>query len=294
MRSDALEVTNVVPRPVPRRAGSSQRDKMSKFLEPSFRLLTGTRKLQSGLSNKSLDELIDCGTPRVRFALSKNELIVVEILPGNKSELWWSSDELSASRSQGKLDASTDPEISEYLMSYDRAYKKVLTDKRITSDCLRDLVVGLNKGFRGLEDHAPGGNMTRKCSSIRSYVTLVVKHYHDCCRKELGDSKPCLARYDSARSICSLSRQASSLSLMSQGSSSGSGASPTSTHSAIDQSVRNYSKKLSAGSRNFAQAMGRAEHLAVGREKSECETPSTRTPVDHDADDDKNFAQERE
>lgn len=255
------------------------REKMSRFREPSFRLLTGTRKLQDSSSNKPLDDALDSlpgaehnGACRVRFALSKNETTTITNLTGIKQELWWSQAELAASRSDGKLHASTDPDVQEYLESYNRAYKKVLTDKRITSDCLRDLVVGLKKGYRGLEDHAAGGKMTRNSTSIRSYVRSVVKQYHDCCRKDLascGDRRVSLTRYDSSRSV--LSRQSSAMSLVSQGSYN-SGSSPSSV-SSVDKSVRNYSKKLTTGSRNFAQAMGRAEHLAAGAEKSANTTP---------------------
>jgi hypothetical protein len=313
MRSDSMMVAGgMVPRPRPRVAagGGSQRDKMSKFREPSFRLLTGPRKLQGGSSNKLLDETIDAvlleswgDTPRVRFALAKNERIMVtnfSKLVANKSELWWTAEELNASRADGRLNASTDPEVREYILSFDRAYKKVLTDKRITSDCLRDLVVGLSKGYRGLEDHAlTGSKMTRQFSNFSSYASSVVKHYRDCCKKELGgDSSKTnlIQRYDRSRSICSLTRQSSVSSLMSQHSFSPSGHKA----SAIDQSVRNYSKKLSAGSRNFAQTMGRAEHLAVGREKNSLSGSTSfsipRTPDERDDEEEKDetSAQETE
>lgn len=268
-RSDNL-VANAVPRPRRGSSGNlrdksitSMRDKMSRFREPSFRLLTGTRKLQNDASNKSLDLESVLDNRSVRFALSNNERIMIPNLAGMKQELWWTPAEIAASRAAGKLEASTDPEVHEYLEAFNRAYTKVLVDKRITSDCLRDLVVGLKQGHRGLEDNVPGGKMARKSTSIRSYVTSVVKHYHDCLRKELangGDGKVSLTRYDSSRSV--LSRQSSALSLLSQGS-FGSASTPPGV-TAVEKSVRNYSKKLSAGSRNFAQAMGRAEHLAAG------------------------------
>jgi hypothetical protein len=296
-RSDSMALPSgmMVPRQRPRIVGggsinnNSQREKMSKFREPSFRLLTGTRKLLNGGSSSRLldNETVEpaCGGANgsrgVRFALKKNERITVTnftTLITHRSELWWTADELAASRADGRLLASTDVDVRGYILSFDRAYKKVLTDKRITSDCLRDLVVGLKKGYRGLEDHAlTGSKMTRKSSNIRSYVTAVVKHYRDCIRKQqqqeqMGDSigsllhLQLLQRYDSTRSIGSISRQASVVSLMSQGSAGDGGSQRGCGASSIDQSVRNYSKKLSTGSRNFAQAMARAEHLAVGRD----------------------------
>ena len=188
------------------------------------------------------------------FALKKTQYVEPSNWSNiNKEDLWWSREEIKRTRARAKeVVAGSDVTVLDYLAAYNNAYCMVNKDRKITSDCLRALVEGLRQGHRGLEDYVKRPSFARNGASINSHVTAVVKHYHDCCRKEgFGCHRQAssrrlatLLRVDSVRSICS-------------------GDSSQSSQTNIDRSVRSISTKLSAGNRHFAQSMGRAECLAV-------------------------------
>jgi hypothetical protein len=188
---------------------------------------------------------------RVCFNLEANQVQLITSLvdPTNGTisaiDLWWSSEEMHASRCDGKLDAVTQESAHDYCRAYERAHRQVHTARKLSSANLAELVTGLALGHRGLEQNC---STKRKCA-IYSHVASVIQCHRD----------NMVASFDSLEGSSKHSH-GSTL--------SGSTLSGSTTHSptrniSLDRMVRNHSAKLSAGNRHFAVALGRAQHLAA-------------------------------
>lgn len=261
-RTQEDEIINALSERPPSSTGSSFRKTVRKV--PSFRSSFSHRKESSrrniASSSRQLFEIIDGiesvlpKPTKVTFDLDNNEYY--EPVSGSqldKGNLWWTREELQATRAHNKLLASSDDDAAAYIRAYERAYRMVNSDRKITSESLKDLVDGLRSGFRGLEDLVSVPDFPRSNANMKKYVAAVVKHYRDCTKKECR-SNGSFRKQDSVRSVGSLLRGDSVRSFDTEGSS-------VSGH--VERSVRNFSRKLTAGSRHFAQSMGRAEKLAI-------------------------------
>lgn len=225
-----------------RRLSNSLRDKFAKFKEASFqvnRQLSGLQLVEN-ISESERRPLETKGSARkrkVRFNTDRNEIRLFNLPDVPQLELWWNSEELNTSRCDGKLSAAVDPFAQEYCRAYDRAYRQVHADRKLTAAYLTELVKGLDIGCRGLEQYCASN---KRKTMIRDHVVSVVKFY----------------RERSYASFSSLTDSCHSFD-------SSSHASGASNSCSVERAVRNHSSKLSAGNRHFAVAMGKAERLAA-------------------------------
>ena len=230
----------------------SLKDKLSKFKDAAF-----LRNLSNSSTSK-LDSLSDhmrtsihicdlANKRQVRFAKS-TENIIYEIEPLSdlqKEDIWWTMDELSASRSKVQVASLTDKSVQNYVSVFDQAKQEVFTSRKLSSEIMRELVTGLAKGYLGIEAMVRNN---QRGESIRDYVVSVVRYFRE---QSIGEST--LHFHDS---VCSFSSQNSN--------------STSNFNSSVrDYNVRKYAANLSAGNRHFARAMGNAEYLAAIRECQE-------------------------
>lgn len=220
----------------------SWRDKLSKLKDVSFRLKKNgsVQKIEAGSSAEFFGTAENNNLPKkqknVSFASELKHVREFEPLAVPPGELWWTSEDINLTRSEGKLCAATDAAAQEYFRAFAQACNQVHKDRKLKAEYMQELVQGLAQDYRGLEHYAAS---SRRGVSIREHVLSVVNCYHD------------------RSSIYSSSFSDSSLSLNS-----------ASSHSAgnatcyQDRAVRNQSAKLSAGDRHFAAAMGKADRLA--------------------------------
>jgi hypothetical protein len=229
---------------------NSFRDKLSKFKDVSFRRHMNNPSISrldssSDLMGASMNGSDDNRKPKVRFVKRIcNKVYEIERPEeSQKSSIWWTLDELNASRSDGHVTAMTDSSIQKYVSAFEQAKRQVHTCRKLSSDALKDLVKGLAKGYLGLETMS---NNTKRIESIRDHVVSVVKFYRD----QSKSNNP-VGLNDSFHSV-----------------NSHTSTSTNHTNNVIrDQAVRNFAAKLSAGNRHFASAMGNAEHLAATRDR---------------------------
>lgn len=250
-RTGSNVAVNVAVRPIVNGGArtSSWRDKLCKFKDASFlRNLSGSSssKLDS-LSEHTINSIHTVETVakrQVRFSKnSENKIYEIEPLSMlTKDEIWWTMDELVAFRAAGQVELLGDRAIQKYVSDFDQAKREVFTNRKLSSECMRELVTGLSKGFLGLEALL---RCNQRTESIRDYVVSVVRFFRESSRGEgtihLNDS---IGSFGSQNSY-----SISNLNL-----------------SVRDQNVRKYAANLSAGNRHFARAMGNAEYLAAIRD----------------------------
>jgi hypothetical protein len=224
---------------------NSMRDKLTKFKDASFRR---SMRFTNGSKHDSFSDQLNNSfhlsgpfKRKVCFAHStENEIHEIESFRDiPKAEIWWSMEELASSRSQGQVQALTDSSVQRYITVFDQAQRQVHIDRKLPSDCLRELVKYLTKGYLGLEGQY---NTEARIESIRDHVASVVRYY----REQLHDE--------------------SNMTSFSESSQSSVITSPTCGNDVRDRNVRNYASKLSAGNRHFAVAMGNAIYLASSRD----------------------------
>lgn len=176
---------------------------------------------------------------RLTFHCQNNVVFVVERFNVPQAELWWSNEEIQASRNMGKICATVEPAALEYCKSFDRAFRQVHTERKLSAAYLSDLVKGLSLGYRGLEQHCASNE--RK-NMIREHASSVIKCYE---KRGLNNNSNDSVYSGNSRSTGS-SSSSSSFSSSSQA-----------------RNVRNLSTNLSAGNRHFAVALAKAERMAL-------------------------------
>jgi hypothetical protein len=224
---------------------NSLRDKLSKFKDSSFRR---SMKFSKGSKMDSFSEYMNNSSQfpvrsekrKVTFA-KRSENVIHEIetrLDLPKKDIWWTTEELTESRSQGHILALTDPAVKKYIRTYDEALQEVHTTRKLSSDHLKDLVHLLSKGFLGLEALY---NTSARIVAIRNHVVSVVRFYRE---QALDSSTSNFNESFSSQSSCSII------------------ALNANTYDMRNRNVRNFSSKMSASNRHFAAALGNAEYLA--------------------------------
>lgn len=199
----------------------------------------------------------------VTFNLEQNQVFRVKPLcrsEEDKQKFFWVREVLKESKREGKQLTTSDDKAKAYIRAFDSAFRQVHTDRKLGSDTLKEIVVGISNGFRGLEQHTCPSSMRRK-KMMKEHVLSVVSCYQD---EIFGSSTFSIASMGSAHTALSGS---SSGTTRTTSSASASGRSPSKT-------LRTHASKLSAGNRHFAAAIGKADHMAVSNEES-LETGST-------------------
>jgi hypothetical protein len=224
---------------------SSFRDKLSKFKDSSFRR---SMKFTKGSKMDSFSEHMNNSSHctvvtkmrKVTFAKSSenavHEIEACSDLP--KKDIWWTSEELTESRTRGHIVAPTDPSVKKYILTYDEAQREVHTKRKLSSDHLKELVHHLSKGHLGLEALF---NTNVRLEAIRDHVISVVRFYRE---QSLDNSAMNFNESFSSQSSCSII------------------AINNSSYEIRSRNVRNHSSKISANNRHFAAALGNAEYLA--------------------------------
>jgi hypothetical protein len=296
------------------RSGKSWRGTLSKLKDGML-----FRSSRSTLDRSSLDEMMtddDSSVPSaqqlaankrsVSFRIKANKVHSFATPNVNRQFLWWTSDELAASRTEAKLFVATDEGVQLYLEAMERSYAQVVDDRKLTSETLKQLVHGLAQGHRGYENHTSNLFARRKVH-VRRHVRSVVSFYH---QERTRQGPIGFAPNDNSRSNCRLndsinlgsSLLSESLSRINEcrtdegawfdGSVHAGHGKSTSTAAAashrLDRNVQKRSSKSSAGSRHFAAAIGKAEHVSsemdpspnsrsgsLGREKTKFVTGGT-------------------
>lgn len=209
---------------------ASWKNKMSKLKDMSF-----SRRRSSAASSTVSNVSSGC-FKTVSFDENLNKTYSYD--QEQNDDMWWNSAELSASKVESRLEISTDDDVQDYLNAYNVAFKQVYSTQRLNSECLRDLVKGLAKGFRGLENLSASGSLSRiKSARVKEHVLSVVHFYHDL----LQSNAPLQESFRSYESTGEC----------------------TSSGSGTEKALRYHSTKSSASSRHFATALGKAERLAA-------------------------------
>jgi hypothetical protein len=156
------------------------------------------------------------------------------------------------------LAAAVESSVQDYCRAFERAHRQVHTDRKLTAAYLTELVAGLALGHRGLEQY--GAAPAKRKHAIREHVMSVVKCHRD---KLNGASSSSLDDNSSNHSRHSAGSHRSHRSHRSNATAATANTSFSNTNNSLERTVRNHSAKLSAGSRHFAAAMGKAEHLAA-------------------------------
>jgi hypothetical protein len=178
----------------------------------------------------------------VSFNLEANQ---VQLIATIAIDLWWSPEEMHASRRDDKLDAVVKESAHEYCRVYERARRQVHMARKLDAANLEHLVTGLAFGYRGLEQYSAVTATQRKLA-VHDHVMSVVQCHRDSKSGALSNSLDDSSKHSSCSSGSSTVRT------------------PDSTRRVnLERTVRNQSTKLSAGNRHFATALGRAEHLAA-------------------------------
>jgi hypothetical protein len=180
----------------------------------------------------------------VTFARSAENIVheieSVRELP--KNQIWWTMEELSASRAEGQILLLTSLSVQKYVALYTEAKRQVKTERKLPSDSLKELVKYISEGYLGLEDQS---NVNARVEDIQDHVLSVVRFY----RQQSPDNST-LSFHDSSSSFTSSNTTTGSL-----------------CNTGIwDQNVRSFASKSSAGNRHLAIAMGNAVYLSMQRE----------------------------
>jgi hypothetical protein len=229
---------------------NSFRDKLSKFKDASFRnsmRMSKSNRMDSSndLMNTSIHLTTNPKERRVSFVKSSANVVhpIESRFDLRKKEIWWTIEELAVCRSEGQILALTDASVKRYLKIYEQAQHQVHTDRKLSSETLKELVACLSKGYLGLEAQF---NTNLRIESIRNHVVSVVRYHRE------QSSGSCMVNLNESFS--------------SQSSFSSNAPNNSNSDDIRRRNVRHYSAKLSTGNRNFAAAMGNAEYFASKRE----------------------------
>jgi len=227
--------------------------------------LFGRRLSRRGSNASESTELTEANTivKEVTFNLEQNQVFRIKPLcrsEEDKEKFFWVREVLKESKREGKQLTTSDDKAKAYIRAFDSAFRQVHTERKLGSDTLKEIVVGISNGFRGLEQHTCPSSMRRK-KMMKEHVLSVVSCYQD---EIFGSSTFSIGSMGSSHTALSVSSAGTT---RTHSSASASGKSPCKT-------LRAHASKLSAGNRHFAAAIGKADHMAVSNEES-LETGST-------------------
>ena len=197
--------------------------------------LTSLLGLHTSVGDMKVGSLVGKTKKKVVFAMDRNQVHTITASTAERSQCWWTAEELKQSHTMGKRAAARDTNVKAYIAAFAEAHRQVCVDHKLSRECRKMLVRGLSQEYRGLEQYS---SQLRNSVAIRTYVLSVVQCYQDLQSKNHWD--------DSMHS-----RSVSSVSTVGSGT------------GYCDCALRNHSVKLSSGDRRFAVALGNAEQMAL-------------------------------